>query len=61
MDELKNTFSKNKNVQIYDFSKQGKDFIDEFKSKNIQMNLWKYFIIAALALLLIEVLLIRFL
>ncbi|OJJ23493.1 hypothetical protein BKI52_03785 [marine bacterium AO1-C] len=61
MDELKNTFSKKKNVQIYDFSKQGKDFINEFKSKNIQVNLWKYFIIAALALLLIEILLIRFL
>ena len=61
MDELKNAFSKKKNVQIYDFSKQGKDFIDEFKAKNIQVNLWKYFIIAALAFLLIEVLLIRFL
>ena len=61
MDELKNTFSKQKNVQIYDFSKQGKDFIDEFKAKNIQVNLWKYFIIAALGFLLIEVLLIRFL
>ncbi|HAS40922.1 MAG TPA: hypothetical protein DCS93_10600 [Microscillaceae bacterium] len=61
MDELKNAFSKKKNVQIYDFSKQGKDFIDEFKAKNIQVNLWKYFIIAALGFLLIEVLLIRFL
>ena len=61
MDELKNAFSKKKNVQIYDFSKQGKDFINEFKAKNIQVNLWKYFIIAALAFLLIETLLIRFL
>lgn len=61
MDELKNTFAKSTNVQVYDFSKQGKDFITEFKSKNIQVNLWKYFIIAALAFLLIETLLIRFL
>lgn len=61
MDELKNTFSKSKNVQVYDFSKQGKDFISEFKARNIQMNLWKYFLIAALGFLLIETLLIRFL
>lgn len=61
MDELKNTFSKSKNVQVYDFSKQGKDFITDFKAKNIQVNLWKYFLIAALGFLLIETLLIRFL
>ncbi|WP_299464321.1 BatA domain-containing protein [uncultured Microscilla sp.] len=61
MEELKNTFAKAKNVQVYDFSKQGKDFITEFKAKNIQVNLWKYFIVAALAFLLIETLLIRFL
>lgn len=61
MEELKNTFAKSKNVQVYDFSKQGKDFIAEFKTKNIQVNLWKYFIIAALAFLLIETLFIRFL
>lgn len=60
-DDLKNTFSKSKNVQVYDFSKQGKDFISEFKAQNIQMNLWKYFLIAALGFLLIETLLIRFL
>ncbi len=59
-EELKNIFSKYENVQIYDFVKNN-DFIDEFKQRNLQTNLWKYMLIAALGFALAEILLIRFL
>ena len=58
--ELKSIFGKNKNVQVYESATE-KDFVNDFKEKNIGLNLWKYFLIAGLVFLLIEVLLIRFL
>lgn len=60
LEDIKSAFSKNKNVQIYDFS-QGADFIQAFKDKNIRRNLWKYALIIALGFLLIEIALIRLL
>ncbi|NJO02373.1 MAG: hypothetical protein HC880_12400 [Bacteroidia bacterium] len=58
--EIQNAFAKNKNVQIFDFARN-KNFIQDFESRNIQVNLWKYMLIAALGFLLIEVVLIRLL
>ena len=58
MSDIQTVFSKYKNVQIYDFAKN-KDFVQEFKDKNIQLNLWKYMLIAALIFFLIEILIIR--
>ncbi len=58
--ELKQIFSKNKNVQIYN-SAVDKDFVNDFKQQNIGLSLWKYFLTAALFFMLLEILIIRFL
>lgn len=58
-DELKSVFAKFKNVQFLDL-KQSANFIANFKEKNLQISLWKYFLWGALFFLLIEILLIRF-
>jgi len=58
--ELKQIFSKNKNIQIYN-SAVDKDFVNDFKQQNIGLSLWKYFLIAALFFMLLEILIIRFL
>jgi len=60
IEELKKVFSNRKNVQIYE-KVADKEFINDFREKNIGSPLWKYFIWAALAFLLLEVLIIRFL
>lgn len=58
--ELQNRFANQKNVQIYDIQK-AKNFVQTFKDKNIQYNLWKYMLMVVLVFLAIEIALIRFL
>lgn len=58
-EELKNIFAGQKNVTVYDNLLDG-DFIDTFRENTAGKSLWKYFLIAALAFLLTEILLIRF-
>jgi hypothetical protein len=59
-DELREAFAGQKNVKVFDNIMDG-DFIKTFQDNNIGTSLWKYFIYGALAFLLIEILLIRFL
>ncbi len=56
--ELKSIFNGNKNVQIFDKIDDA-DFVKTFKDQNFGVALWKYFLIAALAFLAIEILLVR--
>ncbi len=58
--ELQSRFSNQKNVQIYDIQK-AKNFVQTFKDKNIQYNLWKYMLIIVLVFLATEIALIRLL
>jgi hypothetical protein len=58
-EELKLIFAGKKNVQIYENVAE-KDFVTDFKEKNIGLNLWKYFLVAALVFLMTEILIIRF-
>lgn len=59
-EELRNAFSGKENIKIYDDMKDG-EFIDAFRESSLAKPYWKYFIIAALCFLLIEILLTRFL
>lgn len=59
-DELRAAFSGQKNVAVFDKIDDAA-FVREFEEQNLGTSLWKYFLIAALAFLLIEILLIRFL
>ncbi|TAE70249.1 MAG: hypothetical protein EAZ85_12120 [Bacteroidetes bacterium] len=58
--ELQSRFANQKNVQIYDIQK-AKNFVQTFKDKNIQYNLWKYMLVIVLIFLAIEIALIRLL
>lgn len=58
-DELRKAFANQPNVQIFDNVTDG-DFVKEFQKQNLGTNLWKYFLWAALAFLLLEILVIRF-
>lgn len=58
-DELKGIFAGQKNVQVFD-KLDDDGFVKEFREQNIGRVLWKYFVIAALVFLLIEIALIRF-
>jgi hypothetical protein len=58
VDELKSIFNGNKNVQVFD-KIDDVDFVKTFKDQNFGVALWKYFLIAALAFLAIEILLVR--
>ena len=58
-DQLKNIFKNQANVAVYDDIFDG-SFIEAFRDTSLGKPLWKYFIIAALLFLLIEILLIRF-
>lgn len=60
LDEIKNRLGNKKNVQIFDFE-ANESFIEDFKNRNIQVNLWKYMLILALVFLFVEILLIRIL
>jgi len=57
--ELKQLLGRYKNVQVFNALNEG-DFVSEFKAENQGHNLWKYCLIAALAFLLAEVLILRF-
>jgi Aerotolerance regulator N-terminal/CARDB len=57
-DELKSIFNGNKNVQVFDKIDDA-DFVKTFKDQNFGVALWKYFLIAALVFLAIEILLVR--
>ncbi len=57
--ELKNLFAKNKNIEVLD-QENATDFAAEYKAQNEGKYFWKYFIIAALVFLAIEILIIRF-
>lgn len=59
-EELRKAFSDNPNVTVFDNLLDG-DFVQSFADNNLGKSLWKYFIYAALAFLLIEILLVRFL
>jgi hypothetical protein len=58
--DLQSLFANQKNVQVYDIQK-AKNFINTFKERNIQYNLWKYMLIFTLIFLAIETALIRLL
>jgi hypothetical protein len=58
-DELREVFKGQKNVEVFDNIKSN-EFADAFRAANIGTPLWKYFVLAALVFLLIEILLIRF-
>jgi len=58
VDELKSIFNGKKNVQIFDKIDDA-DFVKTFKDQNFGIALWKYFVIAALAFLALEILLVR--
>ena len=57
--ELKTFFAGQKNVTVFDNLLDG-DFVKTFRENNVGMPLWKYCIMLALAFLLAEILLIRF-
>ena len=58
-DELRRTFASQPNVEVFDSIQDG-DFVQVLEQQNLGKNLWKYFMIAALAFLLLEVGLVRF-
>lgn len=58
--ELRAAFSGKKNVQVFD-KIDDSAFAREFENQNLGTSLWRYFLIAALVFLLVEILLIRFL
>jgi hypothetical protein len=58
VDELKSIFNGKKNVQVFDKIDDA-DFVKTFKEQNFGVSLWKYFLIAALVFLAIEILLVR--
>jgi hypothetical protein len=58
--ELRSRFANQKNVQVFEASTDG-DFVQTFREQNVGTPLWKYCMMAALAFLLIEIGLIRFL
>jgi Aerotolerance regulator N-terminal/CARDB len=57
-DELRTLFSNQKNIKVFDRLDEG-DFVKAFQSEYVGKALWKYFLIAALVFLLIEIALIR--
>jgi hypothetical protein len=57
-DELRRTFAGQPNVEVFDSVQDG-DFVQVLEQENLGKSLWKYFLLAALAFLLIEALLVR--
>lgn len=57
-DELKSIFNGNQNIQVFDKIDDA-DFVKTFKDQNFGVALWKYFLMAALVFLAIEILLVR--
>ncbi|CCG98663.1 hypothetical protein FAES_0652 [Fibrella aestuarina BUZ 2] len=58
--ELRQAFAGQANVEVFD-SAQDRDFVQVLERENVGTNLWPYFLIAALAFLLFEIGIIRFL
>ena len=58
-DELRKAFSNQPNVEVFDSIQDG-DFVQVLEQENLGKSLWKYFLLAALAFLLIEAGLVRF-
>jgi Aerotolerance regulator N-terminal len=58
-EDLRRTFAGQKNVEVFDSIKDG-DFVQVLQQENLGTSLWKYFLLAALGFLLIEVGLVRF-
>lgn len=58
-DELRRAFANQPNVEVFDSLQDG-DFVTVLEQENLGKSLWKYFLLAALAFLLIEVALVRF-
>jgi Aerotolerance regulator N-terminal len=56
--ELRELFKNQPTVQVFDNVTDG-DFVKEFEKQNLGVSLWKYFLWAALAFLLAEILIIR--
>ncbi|SDM82236.1 BatA domain-containing protein [Siphonobacter aquaeclarae] len=57
-DELKAAFAGQKNIQVFE-NQQKADFVSAYREQHLGSSLWKYFLIAALVFLLIEIALIR--
>ncbi|GAB3547517.1 BatA domain-containing protein [Spirosoma fluminis] len=58
-DELRRAFANQPNVEVFDSIQDG-DFVQVLEQENLGKSLWKYFLIAALGFLLLEVGLVRF-
>ena len=58
-DELRRAFANQPNVEVFDSIQDG-DFVQVLEQENLGKSLWKYFMLAALAFLLLEVGLVRF-
>lgn len=58
-DELRRTFASQPNVEVFDSIQDG-DFVQVLEQQNLGKSLWKYFLLAALGFLLVEVGLVRF-
>ncbi|MBC3786585.1 BatA domain-containing protein [Spirosoma utsteinense] len=57
--ELRRLFASQPNVEVFDSVQDG-DFVQVLEQENLGRSLWKYFLLAALAFLLFEVGLVRF-
>ena len=58
-DELRRAFASQPNVEVFDSVQDG-DFVQVLEQENLGKSLWKYFLLAALAFLLLEAGLVRF-
>ncbi|GAB3644102.1 BatA domain-containing protein [Spirosoma arcticum] len=58
-DELRRAFASQSNVEVFDSVQDG-DFVQVLEQENLGRSLWKYFLLAALAFLLLEAVLVRF-
>jgi hypothetical protein len=58
-DELRRLFVNQPSVEVFDSIQDG-DFVQVLEEQNVGKSLWKYFLLAALAFLLVEVGLVRF-
>lgn len=58
-DELRRAFGNQPNVEVFDSIQDG-DFVQVLEQQNLGKSLWKYFLIAALAFLLLEAGFVRF-
>ena len=57
-DELRRAFANQPNVEVFDSVQDG-DFVQVLEQENVGKSLWKYFLLAALAFLLAEAMLVR--